>query len=74
MRYLLTGKEAQAIDRYTMEQMGVPSLVLMERAALEVARAAEREAKGLDGENPLSQVRIRAVCGTGGQDLVFKGV
>ena len=48
MRYLLTGKEAQAIDQYTMEQMGVPSLVLMERAALEVARAAEREAKGLN--------------------------
>ena len=65
MRYLLTGKEAQAIDRYTMEQMGVPSLVLMERAALEVARVAEREAKGLNGENPLSQVRIQAVCGTG---------
>ena len=36
MRYVLTGEEMQYADRYTIEQMGVPSCVLMERAALKV--------------------------------------
>lgn len=42
MRRLLTAAEAKAIDRYTIEQIGVPSLVLMERAALAVAEECER--------------------------------
>ena len=37
MKYLVTGKQAVMIDRYTIEEMGVPQLVLMERAALAVA-------------------------------------
>jgi len=42
MRYLVTGKEAARIDRYTIEEVGVPQSVLMERAALSVAEQAER--------------------------------
>lgn len=34
MEYLVTKKEMQAYDTYTIEQIGVPALVLMERAAL----------------------------------------
>ncbi len=34
MKYVLTGKQMQRCDKKTIEQFGVPSLVLMERAAL----------------------------------------
>ena len=33
MQAIVTGKEMKAIDTYTIQQMGIPSLVLMERAA-----------------------------------------
>ena len=36
--YLLTGAQMSAADRYTSETIGIPSLVLMERAALAVAQ------------------------------------
>ena len=36
MKYLLTGKQMREADRYTIEQIGIPSLVLMERASLGV--------------------------------------
>ena len=36
MKYLLTGKQMKAADHYTIEQIGLPSLVLMERASLGV--------------------------------------
>ena len=39
MRRLVTGKRAKEIDAYTMKEIGIPSMVLMERAALGVARA-----------------------------------
>lgn len=57
MRYLVTGQQMKEIDRYTIETVGIPSLVLMERAALGVAR----EVRGLAGKTD----RIRAVCGVG---------
>ena len=41
MRYLVTGKQAAEIDRYTIEEIGVPQLVLMERASLAVAQEVE---------------------------------
>ena len=34
MQYLLTGEEMTRADRYTSEGIGIPSIVLMERAAL----------------------------------------
>ncbi len=37
MRYYLSGKQAQAIDRYTQDVIGIPGIVLMERAALKLA-------------------------------------
>lgn len=57
MRYLVTGQQMKEIDRYTIETIGIPSLVLMERAAMAVAREAERLCR--DGGS------IWAVCGTG---------
>ena len=36
MKYIVTGKQMQAADKHTIEQIGMPSMVLMERAALGV--------------------------------------
>lgn len=42
MQYIVTKKEMQAIDAYTMDKIGIPSVVLMERAALSVVEEIER--------------------------------
>lgn len=57
MKYYLTGEQMQNADRYTIEQIGIPSMVLMERAALGVVGAMEEE--NLDLSNVL------VVCGNG---------
>ncbi len=57
MEYLVSGKNMKEIDRQTIEEVGIPSLVLMERAALLVVTAIEkRYGKGQ---------KILCVCGTG---------
>ncbi|MCD8222699.1 MAG: NAD(P)H-hydrate dehydratase [Clostridiales bacterium] len=40
MKNSLTGAQAKEVDRYTIQQIGIPSLVLMERAALAAADVA----------------------------------
>lgn len=57
MRYLVSGSQMKEIDRYTIETIGIPSMVLMERAAMAVAEAVMEAAKEGD--------RIWSVCGTG---------
>ena len=57
MRHLLTGEQMKQVDRYTIENVGIPSLVLMERAAMAVAR----EAQALLGKGD----HVWALCGTG---------
>lgn len=57
MRYLLTGKQMKQTDRYTIEQIGIPSLVLMERAAYAVAEAVAARAG--------KKEHIWVACGTG---------
>lgn len=64
MRYVLTGDEAKAIDRYTIEKIGIPSVVLMERAALAVANALMKE------EGPEEEIIIAAGCGNNGADAL----
>lgn len=60
MKYALTGAMSKAVDEYTIHSMGVPSVVLMERAALEVAGCVARIAAEFG-----RSVRICAVCGHG---------
>ena len=43
MQYLLSAREMKQIDKNTIEVFGVPSLVLMERAALCVVEVIKRE-------------------------------
>lgn len=38
LRYIVTGEEMQAIDSYSIEEIGIPSMVLMERAAMAVTQ------------------------------------
>lgn len=57
MKYLYTNKEAKAIDTHAICTVGIPSLVLMEKAAMTIAAVLmERENRDM---------RILAVCGAG---------
>ena len=57
MRYILSSKQIQGADQFTINTIGIPSMVLMERAALETVRIMEEE--NLDLRNVL------VVCGSG---------
>lgn len=57
MKYLLTGKQMKEADRYTIHDIGIPSEVLMERAALQVVETILK--KKLDTSNVL------IICGAG---------
>lgn len=57
MRYLPNGAQMKAADTYTIRELGVPSLVLMERAALKVVETIHE--KGIDTSRTL------VVCGSG---------
>lgn len=57
MKYILTAEQMKASDAATIQRIGIPSLVLMERAALQCVRAMEEE--GIDTSRTL------VVCGSG---------
>ena len=50
MEYLVTGRQAKAIDTYTIEHTGIPSLVLMERASLTIAEETAQVTASLPPE------------------------
>lgn len=62
MEYLVTGSEMAAYDRVMIEKIGIPALVLMERAALAVY---EELTAVFQGHN---RVLIMAGCGNNGAD------
>lgn len=57
MRYLVTGGQMKEVDRYAIEDIGIPSLVLMERAALAVSEEVLKYAE--------KSHRIGVLCGSG---------
>ncbi len=57
MKYILDSSQMKEIDRFSIEEAGIPSLVLMERAALAVCQVVREKA----GAN----VRVLCVCGNG---------
>lgn len=59
MKAVLSGKEMKAFDKRSIKEFGIPSLVLMERAALAVADEAEKILKEERAE------LVWAVCGFG---------
>lgn len=60
MKRIVSGTEMKALDGYTINGMGVPSCVLMERAALAVVDAMERHFAEMSQKQ-----RILCVCGGG---------
>lgn len=64
MRTLVTGTQMKEIDSHAISEIGISSMVLMERAALSVADALTREWAKRKTEK-LEQQRIAAFCGTG---------
>ena len=59
MREVVTAGEMKALDKNTIEKAGIPSLVLMERAALQIVAEITERLKNKDKE------KILVVCGTG---------
>lgn len=57
MIYLPTGEQMKRADSYTIENIGIPSMVLMERAALEVVACMEEE--------QIDFRKVLVVCGNG---------
>lgn len=66
-KYLLTGSEMAACDRFTSEQIGIPSIVLMERAALSVADEVSARF------DPVRRICVIAGRGNNGADAVCAG-
>ena len=64
MRRLVTGKQMKEIDANAIEKVGIPSLVLMERAALAVADSLESRYEAAR-EKRLRDAKIVVFCGTG---------
>lgn len=58
MNYVVTQEEMRAYDIYTIEQIGIPALVLMERAALAVVWRVKCALQGRKG-------KVLCVCGSG---------
>ena len=46
MKYIVTAEEMKRADAYTMNTIGIPSLVLMERAAWLLEKEQEKTAGG----------------------------
>lgn len=60
MKYVLNSIEMKHADQYTMEHFGIPSAVLMERAALKIAELAT----DYYNNHNISE-KVLVVCGTG---------
>lgn len=57
MERILTGKQMKMLDSYTIDHIGIPSLVLMERAGLSVFEVLKEE--------QISLKRVLILCGSG---------
>ncbi|MFA9465862.1 MAG: NAD(P)H-hydrate dehydratase [Velocimicrobium sp.] len=57
MKYLVNGEQMKAIDQYSIKKLGIPSIVLMEKAAMACAKVILNTATKND--------KILAVCGIG---------
>ena len=64
MELLVTGEQMKALDHFTIHEMGVPSLVLMERAGLAVFEEMKRE------NLPLQKTLVLCGGGNNGADGV----
>lgn len=68
MEYVVTAEEMKAYDSYTIDNLGIPALVLMERAALHVAEAVAEYAPPVQQTGRLTKVLVAAGSGNNGGD------
>lgn len=61
MQYIVSASEMKRIDRYTIDEIGIPAMVLMERAALAVRDSVLQYAK----LHPDTDKRVLIYAGTG---------
>lgn len=64
MRYITTSVEMKIIEKYVMDEIGIPSLVLMERAALGISEIVKEKLWGKE------KICIVCGCGNNGADGV----
>lgn len=65
MKKIVTCSQMKLLDHGTIHNMHVPSLVLMERAALATAEEIRKYLEKKNGPGNLEKERILAVCGSG---------
>jgi NAD(P)H-hydrate epimerase len=63
-KYALTAEQAREVDRWALERLGLPSIVLMENAAINVSSVVLDLLQGV-GELDEDRFRVGIVCGTG---------
>lgn len=69
LRYILNREEMQAVDAYTIEELGIPSMVLMERAAMAVADRLFHYMADRVATDPV-RVLVVTECGNNGGDAL----
>ena len=65
MKKVVTCSQMKLLDHGTIHNMHVPSLVLMERAALATAEEIRKYLEKKNGSGNLKKERILTVCGSG---------
>lgn len=63
--YILNAAEAAEIDRISIYETGIPSVVLMEKAAMAVAHHIQKICSTSYNNMPSGNIKVLAVCGTG---------
>lgn len=71
MEIIATGKEMQAIDAYTIEKIGIPSMVLMERAAMAVVQVLLDYMDEVNGVHPPAALIVTESGNNGGDGLAI---
>lgn len=69
MRYIVKREEMQALDAYTIEEIGIPSMVLMERAAMAVTQVIMDYTKELELADPARILVVTESGNNGGDGL-----
>lgn len=65
MRYLVSASEMKLYDSNTIERIGIPACVLMERAALAVAEAVEEYLAGQGNKGVVQRKSVLVMAGMG---------
>lgn len=69
LRYVVTREEMQAIDSYSIENIGIPSMVLMERAAMAVTQEIVDYIDSMDRTGPVRVLIVTESGNNGGDGL-----